>query len=82
MGIRQLNHAVLYVRDAARSATFYEDVLGFSTVLAIPGGAFLRAPESTTDHDVAFYSIGESLDLAKLDSRVTTLINAFGTAIP
>lgn len=59
MGIRQLNHAVLYVRDAARSATFYEDVLGFSTVLAIPGGAFLRAPESTNDHDVAFFSIGE-----------------------
>jgi hypothetical protein len=31
---------------------------------------------------IAFYSIGESLDLALLDARVTTLINAFGTAIP
>jgi hypothetical protein len=31
---------------------------------------------------LAFYSIGESLDLALLDTRVTTLINAFGTAIP
>lgn len=31
---------------------------------------------------LAFYSIGESLDLALLDSRVTTLYNAIGTAIP
>jgi hypothetical protein len=31
---------------------------------------------------IAFYSIGESLDLALLDARVTDLINAFGAAIP
>ena len=31
---------------------------------------------------LAFYSIGESLDLALLDARVTALINAFATAIP
>ncbi len=31
---------------------------------------------------LAFYSIGESLDLALLDARVTDLINAFGVAIP
>jgi len=31
---------------------------------------------------LAFYSIGESLNLALLDARVTTLINAFGVAIP
>ena len=30
---------------------------------------------------LAFYSIGESLDLALLDTRVTTLINAIGAAI-
>lgn len=35
-----------------------------------------------TDARLAFYSIGESLDLAQLDARVTALINAFGTAIP
>ena len=29
-----------------------------------------------------FYSIGESLDLALLDTRVTSLINAFAAAIP
>lgn len=31
---------------------------------------------------IAFYSIGESLDLALLDARVTALINAFAAAIP
>lgn len=31
---------------------------------------------------LAFYSIGESLDLALLDARVTTLINALAIAIP
>jgi hypothetical protein len=32
-------------------------------------------------HRLAFYSIGESLDLALLDARVTALINAFDAAI-
>jgi len=31
---------------------------------------------------LAFYSIGESLDLALLDARVSALITAFGVAIP
>jgi hypothetical protein len=31
---------------------------------------------------LAFYSFGESLDLALLDARVTTLVNAFAAAIP
>jgi hypothetical protein len=35
-----------------------------------------------SDARLAFYSIGESLDLALLDARVTDLINAFDTAIP
>ena len=39
----------------------------------------LSAP---TDARLSFYSIGESLDLAKLDGRVTDLMNAFAAAIP
>jgi hypothetical protein len=35
-----------------------------------------------TNARLAFYSIGESLDLALLDTRVTDLINAFAAAIP
>jgi hypothetical protein len=39
-------------------------------------------PSLHSNARLAFYSIGESLDLAKLDARVTDLINAFGVAIP
>src|SRR6478609_358591 len=60
MAIRRMNHAVLYVRDAERSAAFYRDVLGFRDVAAFPGGAFLQAPDSTNDHDIAFFSIARS----------------------
>ena len=39
-------------------------------------------PGTFTAARLAFYSIGESLNLALLDTRVTTLINAFAAAIP
>jgi hypothetical protein len=39
-------------------------------------------PDNRSNARLAFYSIGESLDLALLDSRVTDLINAIGAAIP
>jgi hypothetical protein len=32
-------------------------------------------------HAIAFYSIGESLDLALLDARVTALVAAIGAAL-
>ncbi len=62
MSIHRLNHAVLYVRDVARSVAFYHDVLGFDAIAAmgaIPGAAFLRAPGSTNDHDLGLFEIGE-----------------------
>jgi catechol-2,3-dioxygenase len=56
-----MNHAVLYVRDARRQQRFYAEVLGFSTVIEGPDGAFafMRAPGSSNHHDIAFFSIGE-----------------------
>ena len=66
MGITRLNHAVLYVRDAERHATFYHEVLGFEEVARLrlgPGklGVFLRASGSSNDHDIAFFGLGEGL---------------------
>ncbi|MBI2706093.1 MAG: VOC family protein [Actinobacteria bacterium] len=58
MPVYRLNHAVLYVRDAERTATFYEEMLSFVRVFSFPGGVFLQAPGSTNDHDVAFFTIG------------------------
>lgn len=57
--IRALNHAVLFVRDAETSVKFYVDVLDFSVRRAsYPRGAFLVAPGSANDHDLALFSIG------------------------
>lgn len=60
MGIQRLNHAVLYVRDAAVSSEFYCKVLGFREVLNMGGKAiFLQAADSTNDHDLGLFSMGE-----------------------
>jgi catechol-2,3-dioxygenase len=60
MAIARLNHAVLYVRDAGRSAAFYTDVLGFRRVMEMPGAVFLQAPDSTNDHDLGLFGIGDA----------------------
>jgi catechol-2,3-dioxygenase len=61
MTIRRLNHAVLYVRDAQRHRRFYEDVLGFRTIIDGPGPfVFMRAPASANHHDIAFFTIGDA----------------------
>ncbi len=60
MAVQRLNHAVLYVRDAARTTEFYRDVLGFRVVNEFPGAAFLQAPDSTNDHDLGVFTIGQA----------------------
>ena len=57
-GVRRLNHAVLYVRDAARTAAFYCDALGFEIAHEFPGAVFLRSNGSPNDHDLGLFSIG------------------------
>ena len=44
--------------------------------------SFNGSPNQYINARLAFYSIGESIDLALLDTRVTTLINAYAAAIP
>ncbi len=59
MAIHRLNHAVLYVRNVARSVAFYRDVLGFEVITDLGGkAAFLRAADSANDHDLGLFEIG------------------------
>ncbi len=58
MPVQRLNHAVLYVRDVERSVAFYSEVLGFRTVMGMPGAAFLQAEGSANDHDLGLFQIG------------------------
>ena len=58
MGIKRLNHAVLYVSDVRQSADFYHQVLGFKLKPSdSPDRAvFTRAADSDNDHDLALFS--------------------------
>lgn len=60
MPVMRLNHAVLYVRDAAASAVFYQQALGFRAVVTMPGAVFLQAAGSSNDHDLGLFSLGSA----------------------
>ena len=61
--VQRLNHAVLYVRDAAVAAKFYEEVLGFEVVEQMPGAAFLRCFGTSNHHDLGLFSVGPDAPL-------------------
>jgi catechol-2,3-dioxygenase len=78
MPIHRLNHAVLYVRDAQRSAEFYGEVLGFRQVMRMPesgppAAVFLQAEGSTNDHDLGLFSIGSGAGPSEAGRRTVGL---------
>jgi catechol-2,3-dioxygenase len=73
MAITRLNHAVLYVRDAERSAAFYEEALGFRRVMFIPGAVFLQASGSSNDHDLGLFSLGDAAGASEAGRRTVGL---------
>jgi catechol-2,3-dioxygenase len=63
MGVKELGHLVLYVRDVGRSAAFYRDVLGFREVLGPGTGAPFPAAmfsSGRTHHELLLIEVGES----------------------
>jgi catechol-2,3-dioxygenase len=72
MPITRLNHAVLYVRDARRSAAFYTEALGMEVRHAMGDGnaIFLGSPGSDNDHDLGLFSVGDEVG-ASLAGRET-----------
>lgn len=58
--VRRLNHAVLWVRDLARSVDFYTGVLGMEIVEHHPDrAAFLRAAGHSNHHDLGLFQVGD-----------------------
>jgi hypothetical protein len=61
--------------------------LAFASTAPLPSNALVfgsnesGSPGRFTDATIAFYSIGSSLDLAKLDSHVTAYVTAIGAAV-
>ena len=58
--VARLNHAVLFVRDAQRSAEFYTRLFGFEIVANEMGGQaiFLRSPLEENHHDLGLFTVG------------------------
>jgi catechol-2,3-dioxygenase len=75
MPITRLNHAVLYVHDAERAADFYENVLGFRRldIGDLRGAVFMQAPDSTNDHDLGLFSIGDAAGPSEAGRRTVGL---------
>jgi catechol-2,3-dioxygenase len=56
----RLNHAVLFVADLERAATFYTTVFGMEVAAREPraNAAFLRLPRSGNHHDLGLFGVG------------------------
>lgn len=68
IGVRRLNHAVLYVSDLERSVAFYTQVLGFGVVAREGPMAFLRAEGSGNHHDLGLFGLGPAARRAQQGS--------------
>ena len=55
IGLRRLQHLVLFVSSVERSVRFYTEVLGFEVKSHRPGAAFLRIPGSADDHHLGLF---------------------------
>jgi catechol-2,3-dioxygenase len=55
LGLRRLQHLVLWVADVERSVRFYCEVLGFEVRRRYPSAAFLTIPGSGDDHDLGLF---------------------------
>ena len=50
IGLRRLQHIVLWVSDVGRSVRFYRDVLGFEVKADLGKAVFLKIPGTPDDH--------------------------------
>src|SRR5690349_239199 len=56
--VQRLNHAVLFVSDLERAASFYERVFGFRRIAEEGPMVFLRAAGSQNHHDLGLLGLG------------------------
>ncbi len=73
IGLKRLQHLVLWVSDVERSARFYRDVLGFEVKRRYPQAAFLKIPGSPDDHHLGLF---EQPGVARPDERVARMYHS------
>jgi len=55
IGLKRLQHLVLWVSDVERSVRFYRDVLGFEVKRRSPNAAFLKIAGGSDDHNLGLF---------------------------
>jgi len=55
IGLKRLQHLVLWVSDVERSVRFYRDVLGFEVKRRYSQAVFLKIPGSADDHHLGLF---------------------------
>jgi catechol-2,3-dioxygenase len=74
IGLKRLQHLVLWVSDVERSVRFYRDVLGFEVKTRYPKAAFLRIPGSVDDHHLGLFE--QPGVVPRPDERVARMYHA------
>ena len=73
IGLKRLQHLVLWVSDVERSVRFYRDVLGFEVKSQRPRAAFLKIPGSPDDHHLGLF---EQTGVPRPDERVARMYHS------
>lgn len=73
LGLKRLQHLVLWVSDVERSVRFYCDVLGFEVQRRYPHAAFLIIPGTADDHHLGLF---EQPGLRPPDERAARMYHA------
>jgi catechol-2,3-dioxygenase len=73
IGLKRLQHLVLWVSDVERSVRFYREVLGFEVKTQSPRAAFLRIPGSPDDHHLGLF---EQTGVPSPDERVARMYHS------
>ena len=73
IGLRRLQHLVLWVSDVERSVRFYTEVLGFEVKVQHPNAAFLRIPGTPDDHHLGLF---EQTGVSRPDEGVARMYHS------
>jgi catechol-2,3-dioxygenase len=73
IGLKRLQHLVLWVSNVERSVRFYTEVLGFEVKTRYPNAAFLRIPGTSDDHHLGLF---EQTGVVAPDESVARMYHA------
>jgi len=73
IGLKRLQHLVLWVSNVDRSVQFYQDVLGFDVKRRYPNAAFLKVPGSSDDHNLGLF---EQPGIARPDEHTARMYHS------